>query len=421
MREPGKVNPEKNVQKPGKQSNTTWFGRYWQLFLFIFLNLFIFIVIFNTIYPIKYSAVGLYFNDASKILNGLVPYRDFTFEYPPLAAVFFLIPRLITSKYSTYSILYHAEVLIFLILGLIVLFTVARRLGKAPWKLLSVYSIGVLAVGPIIGEQFDIFAAVITLFAVYLFWLGKTKTSWMFLALGTMIKLYPVLIAPVFLFYYLRNNQFTRIWHGVICFAGTCLVILLPSFITGPANLAKLAEYHLNRGLQLESIYSTVLLVASKLGLISVSVDFYAGSWHIISPAVEALARISTYLLALALVIVYVFIYKQIRPGKSQFSRIGAYLLLVFLTLLIFSKVLSPQYFIWLLPLLPLLFVGWRSLIWTIFVFVGVLTYYVFPIRYLDLIKLDTGVTIVLFIRNILIVLMAILTGLSLHHMKSSN
>ena len=415
------MNPEKNVQKPGKQSNTTWFGRYWQLFLFILVNLFIFIVIFNTIYPIKYSAVGLYFNDASKILNGLVPYRDFTFEYPPLAAVFFLIPRLITSKYSTYSILYHAEVLIFLILGLIVLFAVARRLGKAPWKLLSVYSIGVLAVGPIIGEQFDIFAAVMTLFAVYFFWLGKTKTSWMFLALGTMIKLYPVLIAPVFLFYYLRNNQFTRIWQGVICFAGTCLVILLPNLITGPANLAKLAEYHLNRGLQLESIYSTVLLVASKLGLISVSVDFYSGSWHIISPAAETLARMSTYLLALALVIVYVLIYKQIRPGKSQFSRIGAYLLLVFLTLLIFSKVLSPQYIIWLLPLLPLLFVGWRSLIWTIFVLVGILTYYVFPIRYLDLIKLDTGVTIVLFIRNILIVLMAILTGLSLHRMKSSN
>jgi uncharacterized membrane protein len=414
------VNPEKNVQKPGKQSNTSWLSKYWQLFLFILINLFIFIVIFNTVYPIKYSAVGLYFNDASKILNGLLPYRDFTFEYPPLAAVFFLIPRLITSTYSTYSILYHGEVLIFLILGLMMLFAVAHRLGKAPWKLLSVYSLGVLAIGPIIGEQFDIFAAVMTLLAVYFFWLGKTKTSWMFLALGTMIKLYPVLIAPVFLFYYLRNRQYTRIWQGISCFVVTCLFILLPELVTGPASLSNLAEYHLSRGLQLESILSTVLLMANKLGFISVSVDFYSGSWNIVSPASEILERMSTYLLLMALFIVYILIYKQIRPGKSQFSRIGAYLLLVFLALLIFSKVLSPQYIIWLLPLLPILFVGWRSLIWTIFVLVGLLTYYVFPVRYLDLIKLDTGMTIVLFIRNMLIVLMAILTGLSLYRMKSS-
>jgi hypothetical protein len=122
---------KKIVQIQKKQKNTFKLGRYWQLGLFLLLNVFIFIVVFNSIYSIKYSAVGLYFNDASSILDGSLPYRDFTFEYPPLAALFFLLPRLLTHSYSTYSLLYHGEVLIFLLVGLWVVFDIACRLGKS--------------------------------------------------------------------------------------------------------------------------------------------------------------------------------------------------------------------------------------------------------------------------------------------------
>lgn len=411
----------KKVQLHHKQNNPTWFGRYWQLGLFILLNIFIFTVIFNTVYSIKYSAVGLFFNDAERILEGALPYRDFPFEYPPLAALFFLLPRLITDNYQTYSLLYHGEVLLFILTGLWMVFNIARRLGKAPWKLLSVYTLAVLFIGPIIGEQFDIFPVVFTLLALYYFWSGKTKTSWVFLALGTMVKLYPAAIAPVFLLCYLRNRQYNQIWQGIISFGITCLVISSPFLFTSPLSLVSLINYHAARGLQLESLYSALLLFGSKLGLTTVKLNFNAGSVNLESPAASFLAGFSTYLLIAALLIVYWFIYRQFKPGKSQFSRLGAYVLLVILTLIIFSKILSPQYIIWLLPLLPLLFVGWRYSIWMIFALTGVLTYCIFPVGYLNLMALDTGMIIVLLIRDLLLILIAVLTAVSLLRMKPSD
>jgi uncharacterized membrane protein len=404
-----------------KQSNIPWFNRYWQLGLFFLINLLIFILVFNTIYPLRFSAVGLYFTDAAKILAGSLPYRDFTFEYPPLAAFFFLLPRLITDQYLYYSILYHVEVGIFLLIGLWVVFDIARRLGKSPWKLLLVYTLGVLAIGPILGEQFDIFPAVLTLLSLYFFWLGKDKTSWLLLALGTMLKIFPIVIAPIFLLIYLRNHQYNRIWKGIITFGLTCLIVLSPFLFYSPSSLSNLLNYHAARGIQLESLYSSLLLIGNKMGIISVKPDFSAGSWNVVGQGSEIMANLSTYLIIAGLVTVYGFIYGRIKPGKSQFSRIGAYSLLAVLVLLSFSKVLSPQYLIWLLPLVPLLFIHWRNVILMVFILIGIMTYSIFPLRYDALMDMDIGIIIVLLIRNLLLILMAFLIGISLFRMKASD
>lgn len=415
----------KSVQKKDhskkKQDDISWLNRYWQLGLFILINLLIFILVFNTIYLSKFSSVGLYFEDASKILAGSLPYRDFTLEYPPLAVFFFLIPRLITSQYLNYSILFHIEVGIFLLIGLWVVFDIARRLGKSPWKLLLVYTLCVLAVGPIVGEQFDIFPAVLTLLSIYFFWLGKSKTSWLLLALGTMLKIFPIVIAPIFLLLYLRNHQINQIWKGLVTFGLTCLIILSPFLFISPASLCNLLNYHAARGIQLESLYSSLLLIGNKMGITAVKLDFSAGSWNVVGQGSQFMANLSTYLIIAGLLVVYGFIYSRIKPGKSQFSRIGAYSLLAVLVLLIFSKVLSPQYLIWLIPLVPLLFVRWRNVILVVFILIGILTYYIFPLRYDALMSMDTGVIIVLLVRNLLLILMAFLIGISLSRMKASD
>src|ERR1017187_5316375 len=47
--------------------------------------------------------VAIYFGYASRIVDGQVPYRDFTLEYPPLALPFFLLPRFFTSNPFRYE------------------------------------------------------------------------------------------------------------------------------------------------------------------------------------------------------------------------------------------------------------------------------------------------------------------------------
>jgi hypothetical protein len=87
---------------------------------------------------------------------------------------------------------------------------------------------------------------------------------------------------------------------------------------------------------------------------------------------------------------------------------------------LLASKVLSPQYLIWLIPLLPLVLNRWRFAVWVIFAIIGGLTFCIFPLNYLALMNLDTGAVAVLFFRNVLILVLAAVAVVSLLQMKSS-
>jgi hypothetical protein len=391
------------------------------LFLFGLAIAVLIIVVFQTIYRMEYSATGLYLNFASKVFEGQMPYRDFSLEYPPLALIFFIIPRLFTSDWLIFSVLYQAEVLIFAWLGLWVMYKIALRMGKTPWKLMTPYVLGILVIGPILGQQYDIFPAVMTLLSLYCFWLGRHKSSWFWLALGVMTKLYPAILIPVYLIIYWRNHQIRPLFSGIVTFSLTCLVMLIPFLITGPQNLGSLLTYHTQRGIQIESGYSAFLMLAAKLGLTSVMVDFNYGSWNLSGPLAGTFSKLSTCIQALGLLICYGFIWTQVKPGKSQFTRLGAYVLLLTSVLLFTSKVFSPQYIIWLLPVLALVFTRWRLAIWTTFAVTGIFTYLIFPVNYFYLLKMDIGSVIMLFVRDLTLVVLAALAVVSLKDMKSSD
>jgi uncharacterized membrane protein len=409
--------------KPEKNRLKSLWQPGWQLALFVAAHLIIFIVIFHTIYKTPYSAVVVYFNYASQVLDGNLPYRDFSMEYPPFALVFFLIPRLFASTWQGFSGAFQTEVLIFDLISLFIIYLIARRLGKAPWKLLTVYTLAFLAMGPIIGQQFDIFPAVLTLLSLYFFWRGHHKISWALLALGTMTKLYPVVIAPVYVFYYLRNRQYHNLATTLATFILICLIILAPLLIISPESIQNLIVYHGQRGLQIESTYSALVMILSKLGLTNAATIFNYGSWNLSGSLADFLARASTVILGLLLLLAYWFIYSQIKPGKSQFTRLGAYAILLISITLFASKILSPQYIIWLVPLVPLVFNRFRYSICAVFIAIGAATYIIFPYNYLEMIKYNdhVGLIVVLFLRDILLIVLAILAGMSLKRMKSSD
>jgi len=381
----------------------------WQLITFILAHILIVAAVFHSIYSIQYSPVGLYFDYASKVLHGSLPYRDFSFEYPPFALVFFVLPKLVSSTWQVFAVFYQIEVVIFDIIGLFLLYLIARRMDQAPWKLLTAYTVAILAIGPITGQQYDIFPAVLTLAAIYFFWRDKTALAWVFLALGTTTKIYPAVVAPIFLVYYLRNRDYRRIWTGIISFGAVCLLILLPFLITGPSNLLSLYDYHADRGVQLESTYASFLELADKLGLAHISTQFTFGSWNLTGAAANVLANASTPLLGLLLLAMYWLVYRQADTRKIDIASVAAFSLLAILITLITSKILSPQYLIWLVALLPLLTSRIRFWIWGLFIVAGALTYYLFPISYWDLIYLDTNAVVALLARNVLLISMAFL------------
>ena len=133
----------------------------WHLAFFGLAHAIILPLLFHTIYQIPYSSIGIYFDYASRVLDGSLPYRDFTLEYPPFALFFFILPRLFTSSFWGYTIAFQMEAFLFDLLGLYLIYRIAQCQGKALWKMLTVYTVAILAIGPIIAQSYDIFPAII--------------------------------------------------------------------------------------------------------------------------------------------------------------------------------------------------------------------------------------------------------------------
>jgi hypothetical protein len=190
--------------------------------------------------------------------------------------------------------------------------------------------------------------------------------------------------------------------------------------VVGSDAIKGLAEYHFQRGIQLETTYSSFLVIANKLAEVDVWQVYNFGSWNLAGEPAEALARFSGYFMIILLLAAYWFIYRNTKSGKSQTTRLGAYALLVMGIVLITSKILSPQYLIWLIPVVPLVWQRTRYAVLLVFILIGVITYYLFPHAYLDLIRLQTIPVIFLFIRNLLLILLTILAVVALRGMKSS-
>ena len=203
-------------------------------------------------------------------------------------------------------------------------------------------------------------------------------------------------------------------------FAAVCLLVFLPFLVTSPGSLLSLLNYHSQRGLQIESTYSAILLIADKLGLTSINLIFDYGSWNLGGAVASLWSKYSVYVMAAGLLAAYGFIYRQIKADKSQFTRLGAYCLVVILVLLITSKIFSPQYIIWLLPAVVLVLNRWKATVTLLFITIGVLTYLIFPLYYVDLLYLKPLAVVLLFVRDLFLVILGILTVVSLKQMKSS-
>ena len=418
-----------------------------------------------------------------KILDGQVPYSDFSCEYPPLALLSFLLPGLIAATQPAYGFLFALELLLLDLVVLFILWKLANRFKMRVWYVLGIYTLCLMAVGLVVTGRFDILPAALVLVALYAFISGKNKTAWAVLALGFTAKLYPIIIAPLFALYLLRQiklnvkhfitsfvfalglvlgllgwvtdvyatstgiilfvvcilitfillirwrikPQHCRLVQGIAIFGGIVLVLNLPWIIINADGYWQFLSYHMERGLHAESSYGSMLLVGQTLGLTHVGGAMTYGSWNIVSPMADTLAKSSFYITASLLLPTYALYALQLwkksnaTGGGGIFSHGAAelmlrYSLLAVLIMLLTSKVFSPQFLIWLCPLVPLVRVRWRYIPWLLFLVAGAITQYIYPYHYMEFEYATLGselgetyLIIMLAIRNFLLLAMAVI------------
>lgn len=362
---------------------------------------------------------GLEYSIAQKILDGNIPYRDFLIEYPPLAVLSFLLPALTFSSLAVYGFLFALEIFLLDLVVLYILYKLASRLNLKVWYVLGAYSLCLIAVGTLVTGRFDMLPTALVMVALYTFIKGKNKTAWAFLALGLTTKLFPVIIAPLFALYLLRQKQYRPLVQGIAVFVVVVLALNLPWYILYENGYWYSLEYHMLRGLHSESSYGSILLLGQTLGLTQVDADLTYGSWNIISPMASTLAKSSFYITAVFLLSAYGLYARRLwqKPknegggtvlNNEVIKQLLLFSLLVVLIMLFTSKVFSPQFLIWVCPLLPLVMVRWLYYPLLLFLAAAGISQYIYPHHYVEFETATFGpqqgyqyLVVLLFIRNL--------------------
>jgi len=119
-----------------------------------------------------------------------------------------------------------------------------------------------------------------------------------------------------------------------------------------------------------------------------------------------------------ALAAAYAVIDQTARHRRSDAARdvqfVGHGALVVLLAAMVASKVLSPQYLVWLTPFVPFVIGPRRRAVWAGVVVTGLLTYWLYPWRYDALLNRETSALALLAARNIALVATAVLAVISL-------
>jgi hypothetical protein len=217
------------------------------------------------------------------------------------------------------------------------------------------------------------------------------------LGLGTAAKLVPAL-ATLPLAVFRRGAA-----RGYAAFFGVLALFFVPALLLGGDNFAGSFAYHADRGLQIESLAASAL---ATLGWVD-SVVFEYGAFEARGRGVEFAGSLSLPVTGILILVTVFFMYRAYRQepvGPRAFTRYTAALILAFM---LGSKVLSPQYVIWLLPLVPLSAGGVSGLgVSAVFLAACYLTTQVFPIHYGDLLNLRSPGPELLLARNLLLVLL---------------
>ena len=366
------------------------------------------------------SDITVYFDYAQKVAAGQRVYKDFSFEYPPLALpLFTLPPHGVPASYPNW---FAAEMIILCSAAAALTGATAaalwRGLGR-PLAAAGAYALAVLVAGAITANRYDV-AVALTL-AACLFFLSRRYTSAAGAALGVgvALKLTPGLLLPLVLI--VAETRRKALW-AFAAFVGFAILPFLP-FLGRFHGLTNIVTYHAQRPLQIEAVPGTLYLIAGAMGKWGINTGNSFGSQSLGGPGSATVARLSVWVGLLLVAGVYVLVWRRRALLRAAPEYIPLAALACVLAFTVCNKVLSPQYMCWTFPLVALVVVGrspFQRLTGILTLVAIALTQVEFPYLYWRMVALEAGPVWVVVVRNVVLVAAAITAAIAVWKLPES-
>ena len=301
-----------------------------------------------------YSDIGLLY-EGRGLLQGNTPYLDSgnyqVLEYPVLTGWFLEFERLITvalgapvgenladqAKVDATALFVDVNTVLLGALLLIAVWAQVRTVAERPWDAMMLAASPCVAAASLIN--WDLLVVALTAVGC-MFWARRHPVlAGVFLGLGMAAKLYPGFLLGPLLLLCLRSKRMTDFGSMFGAFVISWGLVNLPVVILAPDAWLSFWSFNSDRGGDLGSIWYVLSLAGYQITHLNG-----------IAAAVFLLACAGIGGLIL------------LAPHRPRF---GAVAFLVIAVFLMTNKVYSPQYVLWLLPLLILARPRWRD--WWIF------------------------------------------------------
>jgi hypothetical protein len=292
--------------------------------------------------PYGAGDIKVYHRYAIEFWAGKNAFHALPVEYPPLTILVFTLSVLppIADYISVYACW---------MAGVFLVGYFAFRRFSSPQNA-SIYAVYLLlgATGALLG-RFDLFPALLSVAA---FWAGRQRRftlAYLFLAAGALLKLYTLALVPILM---IEHRRFLvthdRPWRlpvarGAAAVGSLVVASFALGFLVEGWNSLSTFYYNTGRPLQVESLGASLLWLGSFLGFPAVTEHGWS-SYNLIGPLDGGVMA----LLSIAGLAGLAWVYWRSWHGRLEFGR--GLLAAVCVTLLA-SKVFSPQYLIWALPL----------------------------------------------------------------------
>mgnify|MGYP001611779495 FL=1 len=358
--------------------------------VYLFFLLVLVILLFQSFHPSWFAQsstdVYVYSSRASYFLSHFnLTELDYN-EYLPGAVLFFIsvIPTLlISNRFEPY-------LLGFMTVNVVLLFIIAyiyQKFGKI--ENVAVFSLILLFTGPIIFFRFELLVVLLVLLSFYFWSKHRYIKSAIFLGLGTLVKLYPILFLPYFLILKYKTDRIKGVLQFGLVYILTVIILTifyLLIFKVPFANLQQSLNFHSMKPVNTESIWADILTFTSTLTTGHFPTMISAWGINGLDPKFWFLPLwFYNWIWVLPIGLMYLWFIFKIRKKEAKFDN--KFCIAIILLFLIFSKVLPHQYLLWFMLLIPLIDI--KILIsreWTINLFIVLITtfihQYIYPLNY---------------------------------------
>jgi Glycosyltransferase family 87 len=301
--------------------------------------------------------VRLFQHWGREILLPRTPYVDFGIEYPPLAIATFVAPLLVLGFNATEAAYRTGYEVMLATCGIALAFVTVRTVdalggGRRSMLLAGAFTAASpLLLGPLTLSRFELVPVLATALALWCLATRRETAAAVFLGLGTLAKLYPVLLAPFIAVHVWRRYGTRETVRWVLVLTLVLTLGFGPFMVLDAEGVVGMLTRQLERPLQVEALGAVLLLFVHALGGPPTRVGHDYDSWNLVGALPDTLATLQSVVGLVALGIV-LFALARRAPTSSVLVHGLAATLVSYIT---FGKILSPQYVLWVLPLVAVL------------------------------------------------------------------